>query len=263
MGIRDALKKREEQREERRNNASQPSDLPEGVSRFIKNKELNGEGRIFVILDDPDDWYFYFVHEDFQYKPYEVFVKKHTCMNSPRGINADLEYFVKKDGSKCLSCAAGIKRKLYFMIRLYDVEHGCWRIFDAKEFHAQNLVNAYDSIEKALSEYVEGFKLVGQSVRMKKSADGKSFTFEKVKVDDEVLAKAKPFVDEKPDYEFLANFREESDLREIIAEAADGHADKSVLGQASPAQVKGEPKSDEAEVKPVEEGDGKSDGLPF
>src|SRR5690606_29548046 len=253
MGIRDALKRREEQREERRAAASQPSDLPEGVNRFIKNKELNGDGRAFVILDDPDDWYFYFVHEDFQYKPYEVFVKKHTCMNSPRGLGENLEDYAKKDGAKCLSCAAGVKRKLYFMVRLYDVEHGCWRIFDAKEFHAQNLVNAYDKIERTAKKINKNYTLIGDVVIMKKSSDGKSFTFESgdVELSDEQQKKVEELIKNRPNYEELANFRTEEDLRKIIEEAADGHADKSVLGRgtSAPADVADE------EVKPVDSKD--------
>ncbi|OYD08574.1 hypothetical protein [Paludifilum halophilum] len=269
MGIRDALKKREEKREEIRNNTDKPSDLPEGVGRFIRNNELNDEGRTFVILDDPDDWYFYFVHEDFQYKPYEVFVKKHTCINSPRGLGSALENFEKKDGSKCLSCAAGIKRKLYFMVRLYDVEHDCFRIYDAKEFHAQNLVSAYDKIEKTARKFNKEYTLVGDVVQMMKTSDGKSFTFDTaddVELTEAQQAKVKELLAEKPDYEFLGKFRNEEDIRGIIAEAAEGHADKSVLGQASPATVK----SDDADkalaedVKPVAESDDKkADNLPF
>jgi hypothetical protein len=65
MGIRDTLKKREEQREAAQNGG--PSDLPEGVKRYVgmgSYGEVNKDGRTFVLLADPDNWYFYFVHED-------------------------------------------------------------------------------------------------------------------------------------------------------------------------------------------------------
>ncbi|MGH0422128.1 hypothetical protein [Bacillus cytotoxicus] len=65
MGIRETLKKREEQREASQNGGN--SEFPEGVTRYVrmgKHGEVNAEGRTFILLAEPDDWYFYFVHED-------------------------------------------------------------------------------------------------------------------------------------------------------------------------------------------------------
>ncbi|SMO92230.1 single-stranded DNA-binding protein [Melghirimyces algeriensis] len=223
MGIRDALKKREEAREQLAKGNFE-NDLPEGVLRYIKNQELNGEGRMFLILDDPDDWYTYFVHDERQYKPYEVFVKKHTCLHSPQGLGEDFtKYDNKKEAAKhCPSCKAGVRRRLYAMIRLFDVEYGTWRVYDAKEFHAQNLINAYDQIEETAKEFQPDYSLVGQAVIMKKTSDGKSFTFAKApksKVPEESFEKAKEFIDDKPSYADLANFRGYAEVVEIVAEA--------------------------------------------
>lgn len=258
MSIRNALKKREEAREQAAKGFE--SDLPEGVARYIKNQELNGEGRVFLILDDPDFWYTYFVHDERQYKPYEVFVKKHTCLHSPRTLGEDFTiYDNKKEAVKhCPSCKAGIRRRLYAMIRLFDVEYGAWRVYDAKEFHAQNLINAYDQIEETAKEFQPDYSLVGQAVTMKKTSDGKSFTFAKAsksKVPEGVIEKAKEFIDEKPSYADLANFREYEEVVEIVREAHPDYApNKSAV-------TKGKAKNN-----PIEEKDQPNitdDSLPF
>lgn len=248
MSIRNALKKREEAREQAAKGFE--NDLPEGVTRYIKNKELNGEGRLFIVLDDPDAWYTYFVHDEQQYKPYEVFVRKHTCLHSPRELSED---FMKYDNKRaaaehCPSCKAGIRRRLYAMIRLFDVEYGTWRVYDAKEFHAQNLINAYDQIEETAKEFQPDYSLVGQAVIMKKTSDGKSFTFAKApksKAPEDAIEKAKSFIDDIPSYADLANFREYDEVVEIVAEAHPDYAPNkaAVVGTGSDAKEPNEDNS--------------------
>lgn len=226
--IRNALKKREEAREKAAKGNFE-SDLPEGITRYIKNQELNGEGRVFLILDDPDNWFVYFVHDERNYKPYEVYVKKHTCLHSPRELGEDFsQYDNKREAAKhCPSCKAGIRRRLYAMIRLFDVEYGTWRVYDSKEYHAQNLINAYDQIEETAKEFQPDYSLVGQAVIMKKTSDGKSFTFAKApksEVPEESIEKAKELIVDKPSYADLANFREYDEVIEIVAEAHTDYA---------------------------------------
>jgi hypothetical protein len=266
MSIRDKLKTREEERKQLQNQPKEQGDLPEGVSRYIQNRELK-DGRTFIILDDPDDWYFYYVHEDSSFTPRETYVKKHSCLHSPRNIHEDFDKYAKPGKSVCPSCAAGVKRKLYFIVRLFDVEYGTWRVFDTKEYHALRLIEAYDTIEKTGKKFNKDYSLVGDAVVMKKS--DKSFTFESTDIDisDEASAKVKELINNRPNYSDLAYFRSVEDVVAIVEEAVEGHADKSALaafrnqGEAAKADVKPQNKDDS--VKPIEnDGDG-LDNLPF
>lgn len=262
MGIRDALKKREEEKEQRKAAAEQ-NDLPEGVSRYIKNEELKGEGRTFIILDDPDNWYVYFVHEDTQFKPYAKFIQKHTCLHSPRvaGISEeDFARFDKRNGDVCPSCKAKAKRVFYSMIRLYDVEYGTWRIFDTKGFHLNSLISAYDGIEEAAREFQPDYSLVLGGVRLKKH--DKTYTFVKTKVNDADIEKAKRFLVEKPDYAELANFRPFDEVVKIVMEADDEHVDKSAIAHLVSAGSS-EQNNEEIDAKPVDNKGVNPDDLPF
>ncbi|MFD1443074.1 single-stranded DNA-binding protein [Thermoactinomyces vulgaris] len=264
MSIRDQLKKREQEREERKNQ-TQESDLPEGVSRYIQNRELK-DGRTFIILDDPDDWYFYYVHEDSSFSPRETYVKKHSCLHSPRDIHADFEKYARPGKSACPSCAAGVKRKLYFIVRLFDVEYGTWRVFDTKEFHVLNLIEAYDKIEKTARKFNKNYSLIGDVVTLRKS--DKTFTLESsdFEVPAEMSEKVKAIIDDRPNYADLAYFRSVDDVVAIVEEAAEGHADKSALAafrnQGADAETDA-PQGKDDSVKPIEnDGDG-LDNLPF
>lgn len=233
MGIRDTLKKREEQREAAQNGGN--SDFPEGVTRYVrmgKHGEVNSDGRTFIMLADPDQWYFYFVHEDktFDGKRTIHAFKKHTCLHSPKEVDADLPKFFKPGKAECLSCKAGAKRKMYAMIPVYDIEYKTYRVIDTAEFHVNNLIADYDKIEKTMKKATKNpdYSIVGEAVYIKQV--DKSYSLESGDATDEQLEAAKVFID--IDYGFLelANFREEDDIRKLLEEADDNKIDKSVLG---------------------------------
>lgn len=238
MGIRDTLKKREEQRDAAAN-GSGPSDLPEGVKRYVgmgSYGEVNKYGRTFVILADPDKWFFYFVHLDKKYENGRTThaFKKHTCLHSPREIEADLTKFFKPGKNECLSCKAGAKRKMFAIIPVYDLEYGTYRVIDTAEFHVNNLIADYDKIEKTMKKATKNpeYSIVGEAVHIK--AVDKSFSMESGDATDEQLEEAAKFIGKDFEYVELANFREKDDIIALLQEATEGSIDKSVLGaQAS------------------------------
>lgn len=259
MSIRDELKKREEERNTPKGNGLNEG-LPENVTRYVrlggKNSEL-GDGRQFVILADPDSWYFYFVHEDSEYSPYVTYVKKHTCLHSPRNIGDKISAFKKPNGGACISCKARAKRKLYFMIPVFDLEYKTWRVLDIKEFHAMKLIGDYDKLEKAAKKFNKEYTLVGDVASVTKSSDGKSYSLESGDAD--VPAEAAQFVGFAFPYEELANFREEDDIITLLNEADPDHIDKSVLPGASSSTQTNE------DVTPIDDGpiDISEEDLPF
>ena len=234
MGIRDVLKKREEQREAAQNGSG--GEFPEGVTRYVrvgKNGEVNPKGRTFIILADPDDWYFYFVHEDksFDGKRTVHAFKKHTCLHSPKETNADLTKYFKPDKAKCISCKAGAKRKMYAMIPVYDLEYKTYRVIDVAEFHVNNLIADYDKAEKMGRKFNPDYTLVGEAVHIKQV--DKTYSLESGEATKEQLEEAKAFIDVDFDFVELANFREVDNIKEILAEADGEKIDKSVLDDES------------------------------
>ncbi|WP_181349437.1 single-stranded DNA-binding protein [Thalassobacillus sp. CUG 92003] len=237
MGLRDNLKKREEKRDQAANGGIN-GDLPDGVTRYVRlggqGSELGPEGKTFVMLRDPDLWFFYYVHEKSNFSPFELYIKKHTCLNSPRKAPETVEEaeqlfakYEKPNPKVCISDAAEAKRVLYFMIPVYDPEYKTWRVIDTKEFHVMNILKGYDSIEKSAKKFNKEYSLIGDAFTIKK--DDKTFMIEMGDLDDKVIEEAKPFMDEDIDYEELANFREESDIIEILRDAHPDHVNKDVL----------------------------------
>jgi hypothetical protein len=233
MGIRDVLKKREEQRNAKQNG---DSEFPEGVTRYVRvgsHGEVNKDGRTFVILAAPDDWFFYFVHEDktFDGKKTIHRFRKHTCLHSPREINADITKFEKPNGNVCISCAAKAKRKMYAMIPVYDLEYKTYRVLDLTEFHVMNLIGDYDKIEKSAKKFNKEYSLVGDAIHVK--LVDKTYSMEAADVDEEHLEAAKQFIGMDFNYEELANFREVDDLVKILEEADPDAIDTSVLPKST------------------------------
>lgn len=260
MALRDKLKQREEQREKAANGGIN-GDLPEGVTRYVRlSTELKGEGKPFVILRDPNLWYFYYVHEDGDFATRSTYVKKHTCLHSPRKApeteeEADklFDQFAKPDKSVCISDKAKAKRVLYFIVPVFDPEYNEWRVLDLKEFHVGNLINDMDKTEKAARKFDKNYTMIGDVVQIKKA--DKTYTIEGAEVDGETvvgeeLQKAISGVKEEDiedklsdaikeaaqnvdqtaiDYEELANFRDEEDMIEILRDADPERVDKSVL----------------------------------
>lgn len=237
MGIRDALKKREEKREAAANGGNE---FPEGVTRYVKlgkHGEVNSEGKTFVMLADPDDWYFYFVHEDsaFDGKRTVHAFRKHTCLHNPKVPAGDgIIDYEKPDKDVCISCKAGAKRKLYAMIPVYDPEYKTFRVIDTKEYHVNNLILDYDKAEKMGRKFNAEYTLVGEAVHIKQV--DKTYSLESGELPDEHLEEAKKFIGMDFDYEELANFREESDIVELLRNADDKAIDKSVLPDAGASE---------------------------
>jgi hypothetical protein len=234
MGIRDTLKKREEQREAASNGGG--NEFPEGVTRYVrmgKHGEVNAEGRTFILLGDPDQWYFYFVHEDktFDGKRTIHAFRKHTCLHSPKETDADLSKFFKPGKTECLSCKAGAKRKMYAMIPVYDLEYKTYRVIDTVEFHVSNIIADYDKAEKMGRKFNPNYSLVGEAIHLKQV--DKSYSLESGEATDEQLSEAKVFIGADFGFVELANFREEDDIKTILAEADDKAINKSVLGGGS------------------------------
>lgn len=238
MSIRNKLKEREEARDKAAQGAGGGinAGLPEGVTRYVKASEM-ADGKTFVMLADPDAWYFYYTHEDgAKYPSRDRYYQKHTCLNSPRKVGEDFDKFTKPNGAVCISCKAKAKRKLYFMIPLFDPAYGTWRVFDSKEFHANNLIGDYDKLEKAAKKFRPDYSVVGDAVIIGKTSDGKSYSLQSGDATPEVIEAAAAIIGSAEiDYAELANFRDESDLREIIEKAWDeAKLDKSVLGGTTP-----------------------------
>jgi len=238
MSIRNKLQEREERRSKSAQGGGLSEGLPEGVTRYVRGSEM-ANGKKFVILADPDAWYFYYCHEDGDFATRSQFIRKHTCLHSPREAGADFDLYARPNGGACLSCKAKAKRKLYFMIPVFDFEYGTWRVLDMKEYHASNLIGDYDKLEKAAKKFDKTYTLVGDAIVVKKTADGKSYALESGEVDDEsTLEEAKKLVGFAFPYDELANFREEDDLRKIIEEADErAGLDKSVLGGGESAEA--------------------------
>lgn len=230
MGIRDILKQREEQRNS--NTGGGPSDLPEGVKRYIQAGsfgEINKEGKTVVLLAKPDDWFFYFVHEDkvFEGKTIHKF-RKHTCLHSPKApAGDDILKFARPKGDVCPSCKVGAKRKMYAMIPVFDPEYGTYRVIDLPEFHINNLIDDIEKAEKMGKKFNPEYSLVGEAVHIKQV--DKSYSLESGDVTDEQTAAAKEFIDKDVEYEELAHFREVDNIVELLNEADDSSIDKSKL----------------------------------
>lgn len=244
MGIRDILKQREEARDKASNGGGN-SEFPEGVTRYVKigkHGEVNADGRTFVILASPDDWYAYFVHEDkvFEGKTIHKF-RKHSCLHSPREANADLIKYFKPGKDECISCKAGAKRKMFFMIPVYDVEYKTYRVIDIAEFHANNLISDYDKAEKMGRKFNPDYSLVGEALHFKQV--DKTYSLESGDVSKEQLTEAKAFIGVDYGYAELANFREEDDIRALLLDANDG-VDKSVLGASDSDTTTPDPTED-------------------
>lgn len=259
MSIRDVLK----QMEERREAASKGNDeFPEGVTRYVRmgsHGEVNKDGRTFIILANPDNWYYYFVHENktFDGKRTTHLFRKHTCLHSPREVGAGLDSYLKPNKSACLSCAAKAKRNMYAMIPVYDLEYKTYRIIDTGKYHAANLISDYDKVEKTGRKFNPSYSLVGEAVHIKMV--DKTYSLEAGDASDEEVAAAKAFIDQPINYEELANFREPDDIAKILSEAADeAKLDKSVLGAAATAAPAKDPFADDGQPIEISEGD-----LPF
>lgn len=230
MSIRDQLKQREEERSAPKGNGLNEG-LPEGVTRYVRLGSELKDGRQFVMLADPDSWYFYFCHEDGDFATRQTFFKKHTCLHSPRGLGGDIKTFSRPNGGACISCKAKAKRKLYFMVPVFDLEYQTWRVLDIKEFHAMNLIGDYDKLEKAAKKFNKEYTLVGDIVTIKKTSDGKSYSLESG--DEDVPEAAAQFIGFDFAYAELANFRDEDDIIALLNEADGSRIDKSVLGNAT------------------------------
>lgn len=256
MSIRDQLKKREEERNTPKGNGLNDG-LPEGVTRYVRLGAELKDGRQFVMLADPDSWFFYYCHEDGDFATRATYVRKHTCLHSPKKVGANFTAYQKPNGGACISCKAKAKRKLYFMIPVFDLEYMTWRVLDVKEFHANNLIGDYDKLEKAAKKFNKEYTLVGDVITIGKTSDGKSYSLESG--DAEVPAEAAQFIGFAFPYEELANFREEDDILALLAEADPDHIDKSVLGGGVPA-ADGD---DSGDVTPIGDGPISDDDLPF
>jgi hypothetical protein len=292
MGLRDRLKQREEAREKAANGGINAG-LPEGVTRYVRLGQELKDGKDFVILRDPNLWFFYYVHEDGDFTTRKTFVKKHTCLNSPRKApetekEADEMFtkFAKPNGKVCISDKAKAKRVLYFMVPVFDIELGTWRVLDLKEFHVNNLMDDMEKAEKAVRKFDKSYTMVGDIVTISKA--DKTYTIgsaevaetalseelskqvAKIAEDDEeredkiadIIKKAAQAIDQSEiDYEELANFRDEEDIIELLRQADGSKIDKSVLPKLEENAV------DEGS-EPIEEGDGEpldisDDDLPF
>ena len=196
------------------------------------------DGKDFVILRDPNLWYFYYVHEDGDFATRATYVKKHTCLNSPRKAPETekeaeemFDKFAKKDGSVCISDKAKAKRVLYFMVPVYDVEHGEWRVMDLKEFHVNNILDDLDKVEKSARKFNKEYEAVGDVLTFSKA--DKTYTVGMTDLDDDEVEKAveaaKKVDQSQIEYEELANFRDEEELILILHEADGNKVDKSVL----------------------------------
>lgn len=245
MSIRETLKKREEQREAAQSGGNE---FPEGVTRYVrmgKHGEVNAEGRTFVMLADPDDWYVYHVHEQKTFNGQRTIhhFRKHTCLHSPKEKRAKLEEFAKPGKDVCPSCKVGAPRKLYAMIPVYDLEYKTYRIIDTAEFHINNLIADYDKAEKMGRKFNPNYTLVGEAIHIKQV--DKSYSLESGDTTDEQLAEAKKFIGTDFDYVELANFREEDDIVKILSEAdSEAKIDKSKIPNVAatkeePAQTDG------------------------
>lgn len=232
MSIRDILKQRSEARDKA---ASGESEFPEGVTRYVKlgrHGEINKDGRTLVLLGSPDDWFIYFVHEDKTYngRGYDHNFRKHTCSHSPKGVvqASELANYLRAGKDECLSCKAGAKRKMFFMIPVYDPQYKTYRVIDIAEFHADNLIADYDKIEKTMQKATKNpeYSIVGEAAFFKQV--DKSYSLESGDVEDEVIEAAKAFIGADFGFEELANFREKDDIVKLLNEA-EGGIDKSVL----------------------------------
>lgn len=239
MSIRNKLKEREEARDKAAQGAGGGinAGLPDGVTRYVKLGQELKDGKTFVPLAEPDMWFFYYVHEDGDFATRAQHVRKHTCLHSPHAAPASKEEspdlfdkYVKANGAACISCRAKAKRKLYFMLPVFDPQYGTWRVLDLKEFHAGKLIDDYDKLEKAAKKFNKDYTLVGDAVVIRKTSDGKSYSMEAGELDEAALEAARAFIGSTEiNYEELANFRDEDDIRAILEAATEGHVDKSVL----------------------------------
>ncbi|PAE24024.1 single-stranded DNA-binding protein [Bacillus sp. 7894-2] len=268
MGLRDRLKKREEQREKAASGGINAG-LPEGVTRYVRLGQELANGKDFVILRDPNLWFFYYVHEDGDFATRATYVKKHTCLNSPRKApdtekEADEMFtkFAKPNPKVCISDKAKAKRVLYFMVPVYDVALETWRVLDLKEFHVNNLMDDMEKAEKAVRKFDKSYTMVGDIVTISKA--DKTYTIGSSDLDDEakidaIKAAAAKIDQTEIDYEELANFREESDIIEILREATEGKVDKSVL----PAAEEEEDEAVDDSAEPIEDDMPEEDDLGF
>ncbi|MBG9736466.1 single-stranded DNA-binding protein [Paenibacillus alvei] len=260
MSIREKLKQREEKRDQAANGGNN-GNLPEGVTRYVRLGQELKDGKTFVLLADPDKWYFYYTHEDGDFATRSTYVRKHTCLHSPREVGEDFTKFEKPDKAACISCAAKAKRKLYFMVPVFDPGYNEWRVLDLKEFHASKIIADYDGIVAAVSDATgqADYEHVGKGVSIAKTSDGRSYTMKSAKVDTKVIEAAKAVDVTSIDYAELANFREVDDITKILSEATDeAKLDKSVLGVAATSAPANEPFADDG--KPI---DISADDLPF
>lgn len=232
--IRDILKQREQQRDQA---TKGDSEFPEGVTRYVRmgsHGEVNKDGKTFVMLASPDDWFVYFVHMDrvFEGKTIHKF-RKHSCLHSPHEASADITKYFRPGKDECISCKAGAKRKMFFMVPVYDPEYKTFRVLDVAEFHANNLIADFDKAEKMGRKFNPNYTLVGEAVHIKQV--DKSYSLESGDLDEKILEEAKSFIGFDFNYEELANFREESDIVQILREADDTAVDKSVLPESEQA----------------------------
>ena len=247
MSLRDLLKQREEQRE-----ARAESSFPEGVSRYVRAGrygEINADGRNLVILAEPNDWHAYFVHEDsvFEGGSTTHFFQKHTCLHVPNEAGADVRDFLSPGTvEQCPTCASmtkpGKQRRLYFLIPVFDPEYNDYRVIDMKEFHALNLIKAYDSIERTAKKYMPDYSLVGQPVKF--FQDDKTYSMTQADMTEEeeaeAIEKAKPFIGTVELHKDMF-MRERPELIDIIRESKEGHLDKSVIeGETSKKDLDGQ-----------------------
>lgn len=269
MSIRNRLKEREEKRNTQNTNINEG--LPEGVTRYVKlGKEL-ANGKQFVLLANPDHWFFYNVHEDSDFATRTTYFRKHTCLHSPRKAPQTSEEagelfdaYEKKNADVCISCKAKARRKLYFLVPVFDLEYQTWRILDLKEFHATNLIDDYDKLEKGARKFQKDYTVVGDLILLKKA--DKTYSLESSTLDDEkeeevVKLAAKAFINSSEiDYEQLANFREEDDIVKILLDGDDSRLDKKVLPGYTPPNTVPNDESSE----PIDgDNDLQDDDLPF
>lgn len=268
------MKQREAQRDAA---VSGGNEFPDGVTRYVrmgKHGEVNADGRTFIVLADPDNWFFYFVHEDktFNGKTTHHF-RKHTCLHSPREIGADIKAYFRPGKDACPSCKAGAKRKMYAMIPVYDAEYKTYRVIDTAEFHVNNIIADYDKLEKAMRKATKqaDYSIVGEAVHIKQV--DKSFALESGDIEfegdtDELREKAETeffaninanFIGIDYGYADLANFREESDLAGILQDASD----EAKLDKTFVATLSSEPKEAPATDAPVDNTQEDIDDLPF
>lgn len=261
MSIRDILKQREQARDQAANG---DNDFPEGVTRYVRmgrHGEVNADGRTLIILAEPNDWYAYFVHEDKEFDGKRSIHKfrKHTCAHSPKTANANLSQFFTPSGNDCPTCKAmksRRQRKMFFMIPVYDPEYKTFRVIDVVEFHANNLIADYDKAERPVKRIQKDYTLVGQPVHFRQA--DKSYSLEVGDVEDSVLEDAKAFIGYEFGFADLANFRETSDIIEILQEADNDAIDKAKVPVASGEQST--PEKATQEDAPAEVSD---EDLPF